>query len=188
MTNYAVIKAGAVVNVIEWDGESEFSPGDDLSLEDVSAVAIIPTIGWSFSDGVFTPPNIPLPLLADMKTAAIASLTASCAAAIVGGYQSSALGAAYAYPSGITDQINLMGSVTASLLPGLEADWTTPFWCADANGDWAFRDHTAAQIQQAGSDGKAHVVNCQATLLTLSGQVMAANTKAKVAAISWPVN
>lgn len=125
--------------------------------------------------------------LAQVKTAAVTRLTADCAAAIVGGYSSDALGGTHRYPSGMTDQINMMGSVTDSLLPGLPADWSTPFWCADEAGDWAFRPHSADQIQAAGASGKQHILNCQTRLGGLSADVAAAATVEDVQAIVWEV-
>lgn len=128
----------------------------------------------------------PPPTLAQAQAAQIAALTAACAAAITGGYSSSALGAPHTYPSGTTDQINMMGSVTASTLPAASvAGWTTPFWCEDATGAWSYQNHTAAQIQQAGSDGKAWVVACQLKLAGLNAQVAAATTAAAVEAVTW---
>lgn len=123
--------------------------------------------------------------LVGLKAARIALLTAACAGAIVGGYASSALGSEHQYPSKVTDQINMMGSVTDSLLPGQPEDWATPFWCADETGVWTFRAHTAAQIQAAGADGKAHIIECQTKLGQLSAQVMAAASAEAVAAIVW---
>lgn len=123
--------------------------------------------------------------LVQVKVAAVARLTVACAAAIVGGYVSAALGSTHRYPSAITDQINMMGSVTASLLPELPEDWLTPFWCADEAGDWAFRPHSAEAIQQAGADGKQHVQDCQAMLASLTTSVQAAATAAEVDAIEW---
>ena len=64
--------------------------------------------------------------------------------------------------------------------------WATPFWCADGGGEWAFRQHTGEQIQQAAADGKAHVVACQTTLEELSALVVAANTAEHVALVIWP--
>ena len=78
-----------------------------------------------------------------------------------------------------------MGSVTDSLLPGLSPNWTTPFWCADQNGVWQFRPHTAAQIQQAGRDGKTAVAGAQGKLAALTAQVMSAPTIGAVNAIDW---
>lgn len=114
------------------------------------------------------------------------ALTVICGAKIVGSFLSSALGSEHTYPSDIKDQINLMGSVTDSIMPGLEDDWRTPFWCRDAAGVWGWKMHNASQIQQAGRDGKAHVVNCQTTLAALNAQIASANTVAAVNAIDWP--
>ncbi|MGW9947006.1 hypothetical protein J2W92_002343 [Rhizobium leguminosarum] len=125
--------------------------------------------------------------LAGDRSIKIAELTVACAAAMVSGYTSAALGDEHIYPSKVIDQINMMGSVTASLLPGQPQDWTTPFWCADETGAWAFRLHTAAQIQSAGADGKAHILHCQTKLSQLSAQVMAAASAEAVAAIVWEI-
>lgn len=126
------------------------------------------------------------PDLSTVKSAKVAALRAACAAAITGGFVSSALGAPHIYPSGATDQINLMGSVTDTLLPDLPEDWSTPFWCRDAAGEWDFRLHDATQIRQAGRDGKRHVVECQAMLADLSFFVNEATTIIAVNAIQWP--
>ncbi|QHW25635.1 hypothetical protein GYN07_15375 [Rhizobium leguminosarum bv. viciae 248] len=123
--------------------------------------------------------------VAALKASRIAVLTAACAEAIVSGYSSSALGNEHLYPSKQTDQINMMGSVTDSLLPGQAPDWTTPFWCADESGAWAFRPHTATEIQSAGADGKAHILECQTRLGQLAAQVIAAASAEAVAAIVW---
>lgn len=125
------------------------------------------------------------PTLAEAQVAKIAELTDDCQATILGGYTSSALGAVYTYPSKPTDQQNMIASVLASLLPGVSADWTTPFWCADTSGNWAMRLHTPAQIQQVGADGKTHVQLAQVKLANLNAQVMAATTVSEVQAIIW---
>ena len=106
------------------------------------------------------------PYVAPVETLAKrrAALAAACAASILAGFDSPALGAPHHYPSGDTDQRNLLGSVIASVLPGVDASWTTPFWCADSAGTWAFRPHTATQIQQVGQAAKAAVVAAQALL------------------------
>jgi hypothetical protein len=140
----------------------------------------------SFVNGTATQvlTTVPVPL-AQPQASQIATLRAAAQAAITGGYQSSALGAAHTYPSGVTDQINMLGSVAASMLPGLPAGWTTEFWCADSTGAWSYQPHTAAQIQQVGSDGKAWVITCQTKLVSLSAEVMAATTLAGVLGVGW---
>ena len=145
--------------------------------QEVSTIGPIPT-GWAL-----TPPP---PTLSQAQAAQIASLTASCASTITGGFSSSALGAPYTYPTKQTDQQNLAASVLASLLPsGQAAGWTTPFWCSDTNNVWDFRPHTATQIQQVGDEAKAFITTQQARLKTLTDQVNTAATVAAVQAIVW---
>jgi hypothetical protein len=114
-----------------------------------------------------------------------ADLSVECEKAILAGFKSSALGVEHTYPSDIKAQINLMGSVTDSLMPNLPADWSTPFWVCDDQGNWKWEAHTASQIQQAGRDGKAAVVAAQTKLGELTAAVEAAKTKKAVEAIAW---
>jgi hypothetical protein len=123
--------------------------------------------------------------LASAKALQNSVLSASCSRAIYAGFTSSALGAKYIYPSDDKSQFNLSASVTDSLLPNLQANWTTPFMCADSSGVWAMRPHTAAQIQQAGSDGKAFVLKNLQQNAALVAEVAAATTVAAVQAIVW---
>lgn len=124
--------------------------------------------------------------LAAVQAARIGFLKAACGAAIVGGYTSSALGSPHTYPSTATDQMNMAGSVMASLIPGLPSTWTTMFWCQDqATGKWAMTPHTASQIQKAGADDKAWIETCQQKLESLSAQVQAATTATGVQSITW---
>lgn len=175
----AIVNNGLVANLIVIDPAH---PPDIPGLVVVPA-DVAPAIGWAWSatEG-FASPAISL---SDLQAAKAAELSGACAAAIVGGFVCSALGAPHAYPSSTTDQINLMGSVTASLLPAPAPDWSTPFWCADVDGAWVFRAHSAAQIQAVGADGKAHVVACQTRLSDLMRDVADATTPASVATISW---
>lgn len=123
--------------------------------------------------------------LATAQKSQIEIISAGCAATIVSGFASSALGAAYTYPSKPTDQANLNTNVVSSILPGLPTTWTTEQLCADSNGVWAYRLHTAAQIQQAGADGKAAILACLLKNDNLRRQIMACTTEAEVAAITW---
>lgn len=120
-----------------------------------------------------------------VKAAQIAALSAACAASITGGYTSSALGSAHQYGSAPTDQLNMAASVLASLLPGLALTWTTPFKCQPVGGAWALLPHTAAQIQQAGSDGKAWVLACQTRFAALAAQIENASSATEASAVAW---
>lgn len=173
----AIVENGVVTNCVMVDPADIPSFATDLpTLPDGFG------IGSLYDGKTFTGSSLSL---ASVQASQIAALTASCAASILGGYTSSALGAAHTYPSGATNQINMLGSVTASLLPALPSGWTTPFWCSDSAGVWSFAPHTAAQIQQAGDDGKAWVVTCQTKLQALSASVTAAMTVADVQKITW---
>lgn len=50
---YAVIEKNIVVNVVLWDGESEWTPDIGVAIPASEGVGV----GWSYSDGVFTPPD-----------------------------------------------------------------------------------------------------------------------------------
>ncbi|WP_353214703.1 hypothetical protein [Salinisphaera hydrothermalis] len=98
-----------------------------------------------------TPYTPPKPTAADQLAAAqsakIAEINAACEAAIVSGFTSDALGKTYTYRSRRDDQVNLMGAAMSGT--------DTQFKCADADGLYAMRDHTAAQIKQVFADGVA---------------------------------
>lgn len=129
------------------------------------------------------------PGLAQVKANHIARLTQQAQATMLSGYTSNALGTDHVYPSGLIDQSNMTVSVTASLLPGRSSGWTTPFTCvlpANQNDPiWPWEDHTAAQIQQAGEDGKAFITAQRLALRTLIAQVAAQTSEAAVLAIQW---
>lgn len=127
----------------------------------------------------------PAPTMTEVRAAKLTELSDACAAQIYAGFASSALGAPHTYPAKDRDQVNLSASVTASLIPNLPANWTTDFWCADGAGVWALRPHTAAQIQQAGMDGKTAIETAICKNATLAAQVMAATTIAAVQAMVW---
>lgn len=112
-------------------------------------------------------------------------LDEACAADIVSGFQSNALGAMYHYPAKMTDQANLTASVLASLLPTNPPTWTTFFWCADKFNVWALRSHSAAQIQKVGADGKDRVAKCIYQKVLLEAKINAAQTPEDVAKVVW---
>jgi hypothetical protein len=67
--------------------------------------------------------------------------------------------------------------------------WTTPFWCADMSvtpPSWAWRNHTARQMWQAGKDAKAAVLNNMGMNALLGEQVLEALTIQAVQGIKWP--
>ncbi|MEM5384132.1 hypothetical protein VSR68_11140 [Paraburkholderia phymatum] len=152
---------------------------------DVAPPAITDGQAAYWSGGAWEVRAMPGPDLDAAKVAQKAVVSRVCQDTILAGFESSALGATHHYPAKFTDQQNLNASVVASLLPGLAADWTTPFWCADADGVWAYLPHTAAQIQQAGRDGKSAILACLTKNQQLAEQIDEASSIASVQAIVW---
>jgi len=138
-------------------------------------------LAWRDAGGV----TLPGQTVEGAREQRLSRIDAACSSAITDGFTSSALGKACLYPSKPTDQSNLQASVLASLFPGLAEDWTTPFWCQDAAGTWAYRPHTAAQIQRVGTDGKNAINACIAHKIALEEQLAQAKTLAEIEAITW---
>lgn len=127
----------------------------------------------------------PLHSLSEAQALKLAELDTACAAAILAGFDSDALGQSHYYPAKLTDQSNLQAAVLASLQPGLTADWTTPVWCQDVTDLWVYRDHTAAQIQQVGAAGKNAINARIARKIEREQEVAKATTLDEVNAILW---
>lgn len=125
--------------------------------------------------------------LATAKAAKADAIAQACAAQIIGGQVSNALGTAHTYPSKVTDQANLSASVLDSLLPSNSSNpaYATPFWCCDAGGNWAWVNHTAAQIQQVGLDVKAAILAAQSKNAQLQAQIAVATSLDHLSAIQW---
>lgn len=123
--------------------------------------------------------------LEDVRNNKAREIDQACRSTILAGFDSDALGTTYHYPAKATDQSNLSGSVLASLLPDTPADWVTPFWCADINGLWEFRLHTAAQIQQVGRDAKAAILAAMGRNEVLQAQISAATSIEELEAVGW---
>lgn len=175
---YPLVAGSVVTNTIVVAEEGDLAPFEAITTIDGIG------LGYVYDGTAWTPPADTRPL-EEIQLIKVAELSAACSSAIVGGFVSSALGAPHTYPSKTTDQTNLMGSVVASLLTGLASDWSTPFWCADEVGEWAFRSHSAAEIQVVGADGKTHIVVCQTRLADLVALVWLAESSESVASIVW---
>jgi hypothetical protein len=114
------------------------------------------------------------------------AISQACGEAITAGFPCDTLGDGYFYPSKPNDQANLTGSVLRSMYSTNGPDWSTPFWCADSDGTWEFRLHTAAQIQQVGDCAVVARLRCMGINEQLQAQIIAAETPADLAEIKWP--
>ena len=99
------------------------------------------------------------------------------AATIVGGFQSSALGSPYTYPSDNNTQANVSSLVAAGNGGSI--------WCGNASNVWAFTPHTEAQATQVQKDMSAFIQAQQTRYAGLVAQINAATTPAEVEAINW---
>jgi hypothetical protein len=169
---YTINQFGSIVR----DSDGAFIPSDPANT-DYAAY-----LDWV---AVGNKPTTPTLSLAQAQANQISVLSSACQNAIYAGFTSTALGAEYHYPFLDKDQSNLVSSVTASLLPGVDTSWATPFWCADSAGVWAFRLHTAAQIQRVGMDAMVTKLNAIQRNNDLCAAVNAATTVAQVQAITW---
>lgn len=113
-----------------------------------------------------------------------AKVSAACAAALVAGFTSSALGISCTYGSNDNDQRNLFNAALAA--QGQPSTWTTQLWCA-SSGTWSLAMHTAAQVQQVNADWLAFRMSQQQKCANLIGKITAATTVAAVQAISWRI-
>lgn len=55
MNKYAVVKNGTVINIIVWDGITEWAPEDGKAIQVSENIGI----GWSYAKGEFTAPPAP---------------------------------------------------------------------------------------------------------------------------------
>lgn len=175
MTQYARIQNGAVVEILSTtlDISTIFAPGYAATFVESDGTAGVAQ-GWTYANGVFSPP--PAPTLAQAQAAQNALVSSACQVAIVGGFTSSALGTASAYPSDVNTQANI---ITAAPYGG-------SIWCRGSGGAWAFQAHSAPQAQQVQKDMNAWIQAQQTTYAGLLGEIAAATTNAAVQAVVWP--
>jgi hypothetical protein len=153
-----------------------------IEITDDEWQAALLTPGYTVKRGQLEAP--PAPTASEQLSAArqlqVGILRQSCLAAITGGFTSSALGSPCTYPSTPTDIQNLNDATTAAL-----SGTASSLWCEDANGNWAFTPHTAAEIIQVHKDWVAFRVSKQQELVGLVQQVRAAPDVSAVQEITW---
>lgn len=146
----------------------------DRSRHEITEAGVVPPDGWLAAD--------PGPSLSDVKTSRIAQITRECEAAIVGGFESSALGQPHMYPCKATDQSNLQASVSVA---AQRPNQPFPFWCQAASGEWTYVAHTAAQITQVGMDAYDATLSKLQRKGQLEARINAALSIAEVEAVKW---
>lgn len=74
MGAYALVKDGAVINTVLWDGVDIFFPGDVLAIELGEGSQV--SIGYLYKDGKFSPPPLTEGQIEEIKRQAISQNTA----------------------------------------------------------------------------------------------------------------
>lgn len=140
--------------------------------------------GDSVEEAILSPESATLELR-DTINEKLNELRNTCESVIVAGAPSNALGTVYIYPTAMTDQLNLSGSILFSVLPDTPNTWQAPFICADEQGNWEYRMHTKEQIQQVGKDVMTFITSCTLKHNALRELVRSLKTPAEVAQVSW---
>lgn len=142
------------------------------------AEVVIDTLDIPVTLAATKPPAI---VLDETKAAQIADINIKCASAIVGGFDSSALGTVHHYTATLEDQSNLLGLIAI----GTGGEFT----CTDASGVKARRPHTLAELKTVLADGGAFKDRCLARARLLKDQIAAIQPSATAAddvkAIVW---
>ena len=163
----AVFTAGAWQVIADYCGQTFFdAAGDPVKIESLGEVPV--NLTGTVPEAI---------ALERARIAKTAEINAACAAAIIGGFASSALGAPHTYDSALEDQLNLIGAVSLGI--------DLPYRCADATSVKAFCPHTAAQLKQVAADGAAIKLAALEKAATLKAQVQAAADEAAVEAVAW---
>lgn len=110
-------------------------------------------------------------------------MASECKRAIEAGHPSLVLGASHTYPTTKQDQGNLDALVLKARIHGTTQIYK--FWCADPNGVWARRAHTAQQITDLGTEIANHVIAQQDRYETTLAEINAATTVTAVEAVVW---
>ncbi len=147
---------------------------------DVTDLVPAPQLGWVW-DGTALQAARPVNL-GVLRADRLSALRSACAAAIGGGFSSSALGTTHAYPSSETDQRNLADAATAAT--ATPSGWTAGLWC-EARGAWTLAPHTAPQIAAVFGDWVAFRMAQQQRLVTLGTALAAATDQPGIAAVNW---
>jgi hypothetical protein len=147
----------------------EIAGYDDSALVPADAVAITAEqFSAIATDSVLT--------LAAAQGDQIATLQEECAAAIVSGFSSTALGTVYQYPSTLTDQQNQ--NTVANCASGGQ------LWCSNGS-TWGLTAHTQPEAQAVVASFAAWLNACQSQLVALVAKVSSATTNENVDAIVW---
>lgn len=169
-----------VINTALWESGVPIYFGENLIFIEVPEGVGV-QVGWSYKNGVFSPPIIPetpLPILAEQKRLEFWAL---CADEITrSNFQSDALGSIHNYDNRIVDQLNLKLRYDISLATGI----SQPLWASDGTR-FQWKDHSSEEMLSVMISMNNHIKALQTKLVTKLAAVDAAVNKAQIDAIIW---
>lgn len=113
--------------------------------------------------------------LAERQAAKLDEMSRACAAAIIAGFHSSALGSSHFYPSNGIDQANMVQNAVAG----------GAFMAQAEDESWALTEHDAAQSEQVLVDFVTHRDTQREALVAKHDTIAAAATIEEVEAVIW---
>jgi hypothetical protein len=175
--SYVYLKNNAVVAISPTNDIHDSS--DDYTIVFVdSSDSIELGYGYDEINKVFIKPDS-MKTLDELKSEKIAELTQARDVDLQT-FKSSALGSVHTYLADERSMIYLSDEVQH--IRSVEYDGTPSSWYTQESG---FVDHTADQIIQVHSDGRAHVRSLSTRIYQLEMQVLTATTADQVSAIKW---
>lgn len=125
--------------------------------------------------------------LDEIKQRKIDELSKLCGLAIVGGFQSDALGTTHVYDSELEDQLNLVGSVTATAPTDSNPNGISQYYaCRELRtGVKTYKLHTHQQLKRIAEDGAQVKLYWLQQFAMKKYEVQLQTTSSGVRAISW---
>lgn len=124
-------------------------------------------------------------VLAKVKTQKTQEINTACAAQIISGFTSNALGSTKHYQSEQIDQLNLVGVVAGGVDDLFKCGTEDVDFANNGIITWAYELHTIAQLTQVLNDGKAYKQTLLQKAYGLKADIEAATTADEVNAIAW---
>lgn len=151
-------------------------------VDDVTRITGI-QVGWVRAmDGSFSPYEESADELRAQQRDTIAN---ACRNAIIGGFSSSALGAAHVYDASDQDQTNIAQDCLEARAAGDDAKWSASLTCTNRAGVKASRPHDSKQVMQVASDLRTARVAAQEHKRELLDKLGRAQTPSDVRKVVW---
>lgn len=142
-----------MINVTYLDVISEYYP--DIEVFIIGADVSYSAIQWVDPTKIIDQSTLDLKILEMSRNLKISELSTACEQAIIGGFNSNALGLNYLYDAAEEDQINLIGACTTTTPTSAAPDGYSIYYaCRNVStGIKEYMLHTHSQLRQVMNDG-----------------------------------